>query len=79
MVEFPHIQWVYSLFGAEEKVENAHFEDEVHDYGPNKRQPMYRFMIKHLGLSGSEIMLDTGLIDESFVKILSREKLEFDN
>ncbi len=75
-VEFPHIQWIYSLFGAEDKVENAHFATEVHDYGPNKRQAMYRFMIKHLGLEAGKLMKD-GIVDEGFVSFLPMEKLSF--
>jgi len=74
-VEFPHIQWIYSMYGADDKVENAHFEDEVHNYGPNKRQAMYRFMIKHLGLRPGNLQLENGTIDESFVKILTRLEL----
>ncbi len=74
-VEFPHIQWVYSMYGADSKIENAHFADEVHDYGPNKRQAMYRFMIKHLGLKTGDLTND-GKVDETFVKLLEREELE---
>ncbi|MEA1877705.1 MAG: acetylxylan esterase [Bacteroidota bacterium] len=74
-VEFPHIQWIYSLYGASDKVENAHFENEVHNYGPNKRQAMYKFMIKHLGLRPGDLQRKNGMIDESFVKILTRNEL----
>ena len=74
-VEYPHIKWVYSLFGAEDKVENAHFADEVHDYGPTKRQPMYQFMIKHLGLKPGKLLKE-GKIDESFVKVMDWEAME---
>jgi len=77
-VEFPHIKWVYSLFDAEQKVENAHFENEKHDYGPNKRQAMYRFIIKHLDLKAGRLMKD-GKIDESFVKLMQRGELVLRN
>ncbi len=76
-VEFPHIQWIYSMYDAVDKVENAHFESEVHDYGPTKRQPMYKFMIKHLGLEPGDLMMKDGSIDEGFVLILSKEQLTF--
>ncbi|MDO4582819.1 MAG: hypothetical protein Q4D62_01835 [Planctomycetia bacterium] len=48
-VEFPYLQKIYRLYGAEENVEFAYF-DEPHNYGESKRQAMYPFMAKHLGL-----------------------------
>jgi len=65
-VELPYIRNVYRLFGAEAKVENAHFPDEGHGYQLSKRQAMYPFMVKHLGLD-PEGVLDpkTGVFDES--------------
>lgn len=53
-VEFPYIQSVYKTFGAEDEVENAHFAEEGHDYGPTKRQAMYRFVAKHWGLNAAQ-------------------------
>jgi dienelactone hydrolase len=74
-VEFPYIKRVYELCGAGDKVENAHFADEGHDYGPSKRQAMYRFMAKHLRLDLSRIQNSNGEIDEGFVKVRPREEL----
>lgn len=48
-VEFPYLQKIYSFYGAEENVEFAYF-DEPHNYGESKRQAMYPFLAKHLGL-----------------------------
>ncbi|MFB3892548.1 MAG: alpha/beta hydrolase family protein [Phycisphaerae bacterium] len=64
-VEFPYIQGIYRLFGAEGKVENVHLKDEQHDYGPSKRTPMYKFMAKHLGLDLTATTKADGTIDES--------------
>jgi dienelactone hydrolase len=50
-VEFPYIQSVYKLYNALDQVENTHLPAEGHDYGPSKREAMYRFMAKHLGLN----------------------------
>jgi dienelactone hydrolase len=63
-VEFPYLQSVYKLYGAADKVENVHLPDEGHDYGPSKRDAMYRFMAKHLGLNLKAVMAD-GKIEES--------------
>ena len=65
-VEFPYIRNVYRLFGTEAGVENAHFPGEKHGYHLSKRQAMYPFMVKHLGLD-SKGVLDpkSGVFDES--------------
>lgn len=65
-VEFPYIRNVYQLFDAEAKVENAHFADEGHGYQLSKRQAMYPFMVKHLGLDPTGVLdSNTGVFDES--------------
>jgi dienelactone hydrolase len=73
-VEFPHVQHVYELLDAEDNVENAHFADEGHDYGPSKRKAMYPFMAKHLELDLSRIQKD-GEINEDFVTVRDRDEL----
>ena len=75
-VEFPYIQKVYSLYGAEGKVENSHFDEEVHDYGFNKRRVMYLFMARHLGLDIGRITSRYGKIDEPGTVMLDRKALE---
>jgi hypothetical protein len=42
-IEMPYIRKVYELYGAESKLDNAHFPAERHDYGANKRYPVYNF------------------------------------
>ncbi|MCA9299641.1 MAG: acetylxylan esterase, partial [Phycisphaerales bacterium] len=43
-IEYPAIQEIYEVLGHPERVENAHFASEQHDYGPNKRQALYAFV-----------------------------------
>lgn len=74
-VEFPYIQNIYRLFGAEDKVENLHLADEGHDYGYSKRVGMYQFFARHLALSLEKVQQADGLIDESSVVIEPQEKL----
>jgi len=64
-VEFPYIQSVYKLYGATGQVENVHLPEEGHDYGPSKREAMYRFMARHLGLNLKRILTGEGKMDES--------------
>ncbi|MFA5327897.1 MAG: acetylxylan esterase [Prolixibacteraceae bacterium] len=73
-IEFPYIQKVYALYNAESKVDNVHLPAERHDYGPNKRYPVYNFFDHYLGLDADKLPYHYGF-DESFVKILSKEDL----
>lgn len=42
-LEFPYLQRVYGFYGAKDKVTNVHLPKERHDFGPNKRNPVYDF------------------------------------
>jgi hypothetical protein len=65
-VEYPFIKNVYKYFGAAGNVENTHFADEGHGYQLSKRQAMYPFMVKHLGLDATGVVdAATGKFDES--------------
>ena len=52
-VELPFLQRIYGFYGHADRVANVHLADEGHDYGPSKRQAMYAFLIRHLGLDAS--------------------------
>ena len=65
-VEFPYIRSVYRQFGHEANVDNVHFADEGHGYQESKRQAMYPFMVKHLGLDSTDVLNEvSGEFDES--------------
>ena len=65
-VEYPYIQNVYKLFGKQGRVANSHFAKEGHGYQLSKRQAMYPFMVKHLGLDANGVLdTNTGKFDES--------------
>jgi dienelactone hydrolase len=73
--EFPYVKHVYNLYGAADKVQNAHFADEGHDYGDSKRMAAYPFLAKHLKLDIKRVQDEGGKIDESFVVAEDREDL----
>ncbi|MCK9161079.1 MAG: hypothetical protein M0P00_11475, partial [Bacteroidaceae bacterium] len=50
-LEFPYLQHIYGFYGARDKVTNVHLPNEVHDFGPNKRNAVYRFFIRTFGLN----------------------------
>ena len=65
-VEYPFIRNIYKFYGAASKVENSHFAKEGHGYQLSKRQAMYPFMVKHLGLDAKDVLdSKTGTYDES--------------
>jgi len=73
--EFPYIKHVYTVYNAADKVKNAHFPKEGHDYGESKRMAMYPFMAEHLGLDLSRVCDANGKVDESFVVVEEYEDL----
>lgn len=75
-VEFPYIENVYRLFGAEANAEDAHFPDEGHGYQEVKRQAVYPFMVKHLGLDSSGVLdPQSGKFDESKSVVETPDKM----
>jgi len=72
-VEYPFIRYIYGLYGKEDLVKNAHFADESHDYGFNKRQAAYRFLARHLKLKA-----DRELWSEQWIRLLTRRDLQVD-
>lgn len=73
--EFPYVQRVYSYYEAKDNVENAHFADEGHDYGPSKRAAAYRFIAKHFKLDLAAVQDDQGKVVESWYRGLNTEDL----
>jgi hypothetical protein len=65
---------MYGLYGDKAIVENAHFPDEKHDYGPSKRMAVYPFMAKHLGLDLNRVRKD-GVVDESFITVETQDQM----
>jgi len=74
-LEFPYIRHIYSLYGAADRVANAHFPLEGHDYGPSKRLAAYPFFIRHLGLDSLRLWAKEEPINETFVKIETEEEM----
>ena len=68
-VEFPFLQKIYGYYHAKGNVANVHLPNEGHDYGPSKRDAMYRFMAQRFGLNLAAVLGPDGKIDESSVTI----------
>ena len=67
--DYPFLQRVYSFYNASADVENVHFPEEAHDYGPSKRQAMYAFLVKHFNLNPAGLRNSDGSISEKGVII----------
>ena len=73
--EYPFVKYVYDLYDVGNKVENAHFQNEGHDYGVSKRMAAYPFLAKHLNLNLNLVKNKEGKIDESFVHVQTQEQM----
>jgi dienelactone hydrolase len=69
MVEYLFLQKIYRYYDAESNVANVHLSSEGHDYGPSKRNAMYRFVAERFGLNLAAVQNADGKIDESKVAI----------
>jgi hypothetical protein len=76
-VEYPFAKHVYKLFNKEANVENAHFPEEGHDYGKNKRMAAYPFLAKHLDLKIENIRDGSGKVSEDFITIQDQKDLRY--
>ncbi|MFT7644159.1 MAG: hypothetical protein ACI9G1_005925 [Pirellulaceae bacterium] len=75
-VEAPYIQNVFKLFGSDANFQNAHFPNQKHGYQYMKRQAMYPFMAKHLGLDTNTVLnKTTELFDESKTVLEAPEQM----
>lgn len=74
-VEFPHIQYIYKLMGAQSNVKNVHLPNDKHGYEFSKRRHVYPFFAKHLKLSLSAIQDENGEITENRIVIEPYEDL----
>lgn len=69
-LEYPYLQRIYSFYGAKDRISNVHLPSERHDFGPNKRNAVYKFFIETFGLDSSKL-------DESKVTIEEENALRF--
>lgn len=69
-LEFPYLQRIYGFYGKTDNVKNNHLPKERHDFGPNKRNAVYKFFIETFNLDASKL-------DESKVTIEEENALRF--
>lgn len=69
-LEYPYLQRIYGFYGKTENVKNVHLPKEGHDFGPNKRNAVYKFFIETFNLDASKL-------DENKVAIEDENTLRF--
>lgn len=69
-LEYPYLQRIYRFYGATDNIKNIHLPKERHDFGPNKRNAVYKFFIETFNLDASKL-------DESKVTIEEENALRF--
>jgi uncharacterized protein len=74
-VEYPHIQYIYRLTGAESNVKNVHLPEEGHGYELPKRKAVYPFLAKHLKLELKAVADEKGEITEEGIVIEPYEQM----
>ena len=63
-LEYPYIKRIYGFYGAADKVMNVHLPKERHDFGPNKRNAVYKFFIETFKLDASKLDEDKVVTEE---------------
>ncbi|MCK9413272.1 MAG: hypothetical protein M0Q53_13295 [Prolixibacteraceae bacterium] len=74
-LEFPHLQYIYELFGKPNLVANAHLPNDKHGYDYNKRAAAYPFLAKHLGLDLTMALNGDGSLNEKVIVIEDQKAL----
>jgi hypothetical protein len=74
-VEYPYIKAIYNFYGKGDSVENAHFPEEGHDYGYNKRCAAYKFLAARLGLNLQAVTNHEGIIAEEGCTLMESSQL----
>jgi dienelactone hydrolase len=73
--DYPYLKKVYGFYGKEINIESVYLPKDEHDYGITKREPMYKFFAKKLGLNLKAIVGKDGNIDESGITIQKNKDL----
>ena len=69
-LEYPYLQKIYNFYDAKQNISNIHLPNERHDFGPNKRNAVYKFFIDTFGLDASKL-------DENKITIEDEKALKF--
>ncbi len=66
-LEYPYLQRIYNFYGRKDMISNVHLPHERHDFGPNKRNAVYKFFIDTFQLDASQLNEDKVTIESENV------------
>lgn len=72
--DYPYLKKIYSFYNKQGNIESVYLPNDQHDYGITKREPVYAFLAKHLGLNLKAISGKNG-IDEKGITIQQNDDL----
>jgi sugar phosphate isomerase/epimerase/dienelactone hydrolase len=67
--DFLYLKKMYSWYGKPGNVINVHLPNDKHDFGFNKRKPVYEFFAKYLGLNLKPILAADGSIVDTTITL----------
>jgi len=67
--DFLYLKKMYSWYGKPDNVINVHLPNDKHDFGFNKRKPVYEFFAKYLGLNLKPIQVEDGTINDTTITL----------
>jgi hypothetical protein len=74
-VEMPHLKYIYQLFGKPELVQNVHLPNDKHGYDLHKREAVYPFLAKYLGLDLTKAMNADGTVKDDNIVVEEQKAL----
>jgi len=72
--ELPFMKRIYGFYNQEPRLEHLHLPEEGHDFGPNKRNALYRFLVKQWKLQVMDSLKGFQHLEEK-VRIVPKESL----
>ena len=75
IVEMPHLKYIYQLYGKADLVQNVHLPNDKHGYDLHKREAVYPFLAKYLGLDVTKAINPDGTAKEEMITIEDQKAL----
>jgi sugar phosphate isomerase/epimerase/dienelactone hydrolase len=67
--DFPYLQSIYNYYGKSNLLQNVHLPNDKHDFGLNKRRPVYNFFEKQFVLKNNLEKNSEGQIIDTLIDI----------
>ena len=75
VVEMPHLKYIYQLYGKTDLVQNVHLPNDKHGYDLHKREAVYPFLAKYLGLDITKALNPDGTAKEEMITLEDQKTL----